>query len=236
MNKNTCVNAGSAKRHRILVVDDHPIVRSGLSQLINQEPDLRVCGEAARAEEALNAIAATKPDLVLLDIAIEGANGIDLTRTIRERDPELPVLILSMHDECLYAERAMRAGARGYVMKQEAPEIVLQAIRRVLGGDLFIKEDVAAAMLRKFVDDGHQQNRKPGVERLSNRGLEIFELIGQGLTTRDVAAKLHLSIKTVESHRAIIKSRLGIDTAAELVRQAVYWVESEGRRTAPRRA
>lgn len=220
---------GGGRRYRILVVDDHPIVRGGLSQLINQEPDLRVCGEAASSAEALEAVNKARPDLVLLDITIKDTNGIDLTRSILERRPGLPVLILSMHDESLYAERAMRAGARGYVMKREAPETVLKAIRRVLSGDIYLSEGIATGMVSRFLHLGRGADNRRGVDRLSDRGLEIFELIGQGCTTREIALKLHLSAKTVESHRAMIKSKLGIESSADLVRQAICWVENEGR-------
>jgi DNA-binding NarL/FixJ family response regulator len=220
----TCGTAVS----RVLIVDDHPIVRSGLGQLVQQEADLQVCGEASDASEALDEIERKKPDLVLVDISLGGSSGIELTKTIRERYERLPVLVLSMHDESLYAERALRAGAKGYVMKQEAAETVLKAIRKVLGGGLYVSDTIAARMLQEFVEGGSDQARV-GVETLSDRELEVFEMIGRGMPTREIAERLHLSVKTIETHRAHIKQKLNLRNATELLHHAVHWMENEQR-------
>jgi len=226
-----CVAAMKPANHRcrarkILLVDDHPIVRDGLAALIGHEPDLTVCGQTASAPEALEAADRFKPDLAIVDISIEGGNGLDLTRTLHERHPHLPVLILSMHDEEIYAERALRAGARGYVMKQESPQTVLQAVRKVLAGGVHVSEKIASRLLGNWVGSSQTPQPRLGVERLSNRELEVFELIGRGCTTARIAETLKRSVKTVESHRAGIKRKLGVKTAAELVYQAVQWVEN----------
>jgi len=212
---------------RVLIVDDHPIVRNGLRQLIEHESDLSVCGAAGSAREAMAAIEEAVPDLVLMDITIEGTNGIEVTKDIREKYPELPILVLSMHDENLYAERALRAGARGYAMKQESPETVLTAIRKVLSGGIHVSDTVASRLLGDYVKDNTVEHAQDGLDMLSDRELEIFELIGRGLTTREIADKLTLSIKTVETHRSHIRQKLRAETTASVTHRAVRWVETE---------
>ncbi len=212
---------------RILLVDDHPIVRHGLSQLIGREDDLEVCGEADHVTEALRAIQELKPDLVLVDISLRDSNGLELIKRVRSSGSDLPLLVLSMHDEALYAERALRAGANGYVMKEQADETVVEAIRKILGGELYLSKEVSGQMLRQFIGGRKTATQSSGVERLSDRELEIFQMIGQGLSTHEIADKLGLSSKTVEAHRAHIKKKLQLEKATQLVHQAIRWVESE---------
>jgi DNA-binding NarL/FixJ family response regulator len=221
------------KRSRVLIVDDHPIVRRGLAQLIAQEAGLEVCGEAESAPEAMAEVCRAKPDLILLDVSIEGMNGIELTKVIREKHPELPVLVLSMHEESVYAERAIRAGARGYVTKQEAPQTVLRAMHRVLQGDLYVSETMAGRMLEDLLDEGPGVDKPIGLRRLSDRELGILGWIGRGLSTRDIAEKLGRSVKTVETHIARIKKKLRLKTRAEVARYAVLWTEGSNENPCP---
>ncbi len=214
------------KVYRILLVDDHPIVRHGLGLLIDHEDDLNVCGETETVAEALDNLQTLNPDLILADISLKGASGLDLTKTLKEQNPDLPVLILSMHDEELYAERALRAGARGYIMKQESADQVIDAIRKVLEGGVYLSEQLAAKMLNNFADGNIDEIEKMGVESLSDRELEVFDLIGRGHTTRMIADRLRLSVKTIETHRAHIKQKLKIDTSTELTHRAFHWVEA----------
>ena len=209
-------------KRMIFIVDDHPIVRQGLALLINREPDLAVCGDAEEAGSALDRIEELKPDLVVLDISLNGPDGLDLLKTIRARDPNLPVLILSMMDEVLYAERGLRAGANGYIMKQQATEQVLVAIRRILGGEIYVSERMSNKMLHLFVGGSPAQQSSP-VADLTDRELEVFRLIGEGHGTRQIADELHLSIKTVESYQAHIKEKLLLKNGRELVQRAIQW-------------
>jgi DNA-binding NarL/FixJ family response regulator len=211
---------------RVLLVDDHPVVRQGLAQLINGESDMEVCGQAESASEALKAIKQDEPDAAVVDISLKDSNGIELIKDLKVRHPQLPVLVLSMHDESFYAERCLRAGARGYITKEEAIETVLTAIRRVLSGDLYLSENMASKMLSVFVSGGRSAAGSD-VERLSDRELEVFELIGLGYQTREVAERLHLSVKTIDSHRANIKRKLGLANATELLQHAIQWVQCE---------
>src|SRR5580704_5972583 len=213
----------SLRKIRVLVVDDHPIVRQGLSQLINQEPDLIVCGQAEDARTALDAIDPSQPDILIVDVSLGGPGGIELLKTIRAKDARLPVLILSMHDESLYAERALRAGANGYIMKQEATERVLVAIRQILGGEVYVSERMAKKMVQQFIG-GSGVSKRSIIDELTDRELEVFRLIGQGHGTRQIAEELHLSVKTVESYYAHIKEKLFLKNARELVQHAVQWV------------
>ncbi len=206
-----------------MLVDDHPLVRHGLSQLINGESDLVVCAEAASGEDALSLVAEQRPDLMVIDIALKGMNGVELIKRIRTRQPEVKMLVSSMHDETLYAERSLRAGARGYVNKEEAPENVIEAIRQVLGGNVFLSAAMKDRLLNVMIDGGDSVQQSP-VENLSDRELEVFTLIGRGLTTREVANRLHLSVKTIETHREHIRAKLQITSSAELMRHAVEWV------------
>lgn len=213
-------------RWNIILVDDHPIIRKGLAELIKQEHDLNVAGTFDEANAALAVMESLKPDLAIVDITLRDTSGIELIKDMKIRFPKLPVLVLSMHDESFYAERALRAGARGYVMKEEAGEKIMTAIRRVLAGEVYLSETVAARMLSKYVDGRPEQGSSP-VERLSDRELEVFELIGRGLGTSQIADKLHRSIKTIEAHRANIKRKLQLRTSPELLRMALQWVQTQ---------
>ena len=210
------------KRYRVLLIDDHPIVRQGLALLVDREPDLCVCGEAEGAHTAFHAIATLRPDIVVLDISLAGPDGLDVLKEIRIKSGSLPVLILSMHDESIYAERALRAGANGYIMKQEATEKVLVAIRRILRGEVYLSDRLTNAMLRQFARRTSSPSGSPLIS-LTDRELEIFRLIGEGHGTRQIADELHLSVKTIESHQAHIKEKLSLKNARELVQHAIEW-------------
>lgn len=214
----------TTRKRQVLIIDDHPIVRQGLRYLIEQEADLMVCGEAGSAAEALSALDTLKPDLLLIDIWLKGPDGLELTKSIRAIYPDLPILIVSMHDETLYAERVLRAGANGYIMKEEVAQNVVQAARRVLSGDIFISDRMRQRILRGVAGQ-RSKTVTSSIDRLSDRELEVFRLIGQARGTRQIAEELHLSIKTIETYRAHIKNKLALDNATELVRQAVQWVE-----------
>ena len=213
---------------RILVVDDHPLVRQGIAQFINQEKDMKVCGEASDGHEALSVIEEMDPDLVIVDIEMKGLSGMELVRNMKVHYPKVPVLMLSMHDESLYAERALRAGARGYLMKEEDPEKVVQAIRIVLNGDVYVSEKATSKIL-KLLSDSKGHDHGSSVDRLSDRELEVFRMIGEGYRTRHIASKLILSAKTVESYKARLKQKLMLKDAAELARYAAEWVKSNAR-------
>lgn len=215
------------KKHRILLVDDHPIVRQGLGLLIDREPDLCICGESEGARSAMHAVTTLRPDLVVLDISLCGPDGLDVLKEIRSKTGSLPVLILSMHDESVYAERSLRAGANGYIMKQEATEKVLVAIRRILQGEIYLSERLTNAMLHQFVHGPASAKVSP-ILGLTDRELEIFRLIGEGHSTRQIANELHLSVKTIESHQAHIKEKLALRNARELVQHAIEWTVNLG--------
>jgi DNA-binding NarL/FixJ family response regulator len=210
------------QKARVFLVDDHPVVRQGLSLLIDREPDLVVCGAADGAGPALSAMENTQIDLLVLDISLEGPDGLDLLKTIRSKHSRLPVLILSMHDELIYAERAMRAGANGYIMKQEATEKVLVAIRKILQGKVYLSDGLTNAMLQQYVRGASAPNPSPLVS-LTDRELEVFRLIGEGHGTRQIADELHLSVKTIESYQAHIKEKLALRNARELLQHAIEW-------------
>lgn len=212
------------KTHRILIVDDHPILREGLAQLIDQQRDLSICGQFEDAGKAFEAVGTLKPDLALVDISLKGSSGIELLKNIKASYPKLLVLVLSMHDESLYAERVLRAGAAGYIMKQEATEKVLTAIRKVISGEIYLSEKMEKRMMHQLVGGRIARTGSP-IEDLSDRELEVFCLIGQGHGTRQIAEELHLSIKTIESHRAHIKEKLNLRNATELVQHAIQWRE-----------
>jgi DNA-binding NarL/FixJ family response regulator len=201
-------------------------LRRGVGQLIDQEKDFVVVGEADDAQKAITAIESTKPDVALIDISLNGASGIELLKNIRVRFPKLKMLVLSMHDESIYAHRALRAGASGYIMKQEGPEKVLVALRRVLRDEVYLSDNLGNRMLHTLVSGRAPTSTSP-IEELSDRELEVFNLIGQGHGTRPIAEKLHLSVKTIESHRAHIKEKLNLQSATELVHHAIQWVQSE---------
>jgi DNA-binding NarL/FixJ family response regulator len=209
---------------RIFIVDDHPLLRRGLAELINREPDMVFCGEAEDSPSAIKAISQIKPDLVIVDISLKGYNGIELIKNIKAFDSKIQILVLSMHDESIYAMRVLKAGAKAYVMKQEVVDKVMEAVRRIRAGKVFVSERVASRMLDQVVVGGDPAPDSP-VDLLSDRELEIVNMIGSGLPTREIAAKLHISIKTVESHRARIKEKLNLQNAIQLVQFCVRWVE-----------
>ncbi len=210
------------QQSRILLVDDHVIVREGFAEIINSKPDLQVCGHASSASRALEAVSRLKPDLVVVDLSLQGGSGLELIKQIKTLHSHLPMLVLSMHDETIYAERCLRAGALGYVMKQEEAETVMRAVRSVLRGEVHVSEAIRGRMLHTLV--GRQlAGDKTGMSRLSDREIDVFQLIGEGLTTRQIAEKLHLSLSTVETHRAHIKQKLNLRNASELMRAAVEW-------------
>jgi len=213
---------------RLLIVDDHPMMRNGLAQLIDNEGDLKVVAEADNAGQAIQAIAKNKFDLALVDISLPDKNGLELIKDIRTLKPDLPILVVSMHDELIYAERVLRAGARGYIMKQEGGQKFLIAIRQVLAGKVFVSEKMSARILENFSGIQMESSSSP-VQKLSDREFEVFQLIGHGVGTRDIAGRLHLSVKTVEVHRANIKGKLNLGTATELVHYAVRWLDAQGR-------
>jgi DNA-binding NarL/FixJ family response regulator len=210
----------AVKRHKIMLVDDHPVMREGLLQLINHEPDLSICGQYEDAPGAFAAIPTHRPDLIIIDLSLRGSSGLELVKNSRATYPKLRILVLSMYDESLYAERVLRAGASGYIMKEEAAENVLSAIRRVLSGGIYLSEKMGARLMRQWVG-GKLNEGGSSLERLSDRELEVFGLIGQGKGTRQIAEHLGLSIKTVESHRAHIREKLNLKDANELVHMAI---------------
>jgi DNA-binding NarL/FixJ family response regulator len=210
-------------KHRVFLVDDHPIVRQGLTLLINQEPDLMVCGEAEEAQSVPDVLARLQPDILILDISLNGPDGFELIKIIRASGSDLPILVLSMHDESMYAERALRAGANGYIMKQEATDKVLDAIRRILRHEVCVSERVANRMLQQLVSRPATAALKPSIDILSDRELEVFRLIGDGHGTREIAEALHLSVKTVESYQAHIKEKLSLPSARALMQRAIEW-------------
>jgi DNA-binding NarL/FixJ family response regulator len=213
-------------RTRILLVDDHAVVRYGIAQLINRQNDLVVCGEEEDAARALSAIGTEKPDLVIADISLKDSSGLELMRNIKAQYSKLPVLVVSAHDESIYAEIAFRAGALGYLMKEEALEKVLTAIRRVLSGAIYVSDSLSAKMLQQQIRGKTDIHESP-VKGLSDRELEVFQLIGRWKKTRDIAQELHLSIKTIEYYREQIKRKLDLSSASELTHYATSWVQRE---------
>jgi DNA-binding NarL/FixJ family response regulator len=211
---------------RILLVDDHAVVRFGIAQLINRQPDMTVCGEEEDASRALGAIATLKPQLVIADISLKDSSGLELMRNIKAQYAGLPILVVSGHDESVYAEIAFRAGALGYLMKEEALDKIIMAIRRVLSGAIYVSDSLAAKMLQQQIRGQTSINESP-VKDLSDRELEVFQLIGQWKTTRDIAEELHLSVKTIEYYREQIKRKLSLKNAAELTQRATAWVGRE---------
>ena len=211
---------------KIFIVDDHPVFREGLAGLIRGEADLTVCGEANSAPQALTAIERFKPDLVLVDIGLPGRSGLELIKDIRALRPETAVLVISMHGESLYAERVLRAGGRGYIMKQEGPEKILQAIRQVLGGQLYLSGSMSSRILDAF--SGNHTQGGSAISRLSDRELEVLQLVGQGKDSRAIAKQLNLSFKTVDAHRGRIKAKLALKNHTELISYAARWVETQG--------
>jgi DNA-binding NarL/FixJ family response regulator len=213
-------------RKRILLVDDHAVVRFGIAQLINRQTDLVVCGEEEDASKALTAIDRLKPDLVIADLSLKDSSGLELMRNIKAQHPGLPMLVVSVHDESMYAEIAFRAGALGYLMKQEALEKIPAAIRRVLSGNIYVSDALGARMLQQQVRGQTDVNESP-VKALSDRELEVFQLIGRWRKTKEIALELHLSVKTIEYYREQIKRKLNLKDAAELTQYATAWVQRE---------
>ena len=207
-------SVSTAPRRRVLVVDDHPIVREGIGQLLAGQPDLCLCGEATDVASGRRAALTLMPDVAVIDLSLGRQSGLELIETLARELPGLPMLALSMHDEALYARRALQAGARGYIMKQEGTALLLQALRTVLLGEVYVSAAVNASLLRSLAPGRTTPN---GIGELTNRELEIYRLVGAGVGTRDIARQLHLSSKTIETHRANIKQKLGLTTAAELV-------------------
>lgn len=211
-------------RKTIFIVDDHPVLRRGLTALIESEAELVVCGEAASYREALLALPQCRPDLVIVDLSLKGGpDGLDLIKELKARHPETPALVLSMHDESVYAERCLKAGARGYVTKERLEDTVLVAIRQLLAGETYMSEELRTRLAMKYVD-GHSLATESPLSALSDRELQVFRMIGQGSSTREIAEELHLSVKTIESHREHIKHKLTIESGTELVHRATRWV------------
>jgi DNA-binding NarL/FixJ family response regulator len=207
-------------KHRVFLVDDHPVLRQGLGRLIDDQPDLAMCGEAESPVEAMRLLPAAKPDVVIVDLTLKGGDGLELCKQIRDRFTTLPILVVSMHDESLYAERALKAGARGYVMKQEPQETVMTALRTVAKGEVYLSAKMSAKLLRSFSGVKSDSDLAP-LERLTDRELEIFRLIGDGQSVRTIAEKLFLSTKTVEAHKEHIKQKLNLKSSNELLQYAI---------------
>lgn len=219
----------SNKKHAVLIVDDHAVVRMGLSMVIDKSADFHVCGESADGSPVLALIAQLKPDVVVLDLTLKDISGLDLLKEIHTRYASLPVLVLSMHEEMVYAERVLRAGALGYVHKEEAIEKVVLALREILHGRIYAAEAVKAKLLRKITRSKVNSSDDPVLDRLSDRELDVFRLLGQGMTTRAIAERWHRSVKTVETYRANIKRKLDLENSAALVREAVEWQSRNNR-------
>jgi len=215
--------AAAGVKSRVFIVDDHMMFREGMKQLIDRESDLTVCGDAAGVEEALQGIAALKPDLVIVDLSLAGSSGLDLIKTLKSQYSTLPVLVVSMHEESLYAERTLHAGASGYVMKHEPAKTVKVAIRKVLGGDLHLSEKMTAILLSKAINRGQTASPVSPMEKLSDRELEVFRMLGEGKMTRQIAEDLNLSIATINSFRNRIKEKLDFKNSAEMILNAIQW-------------
>ncbi len=211
-------------RARVLIVDDHPAVREALALRIGRQADLEVCGEAGDVGEALALVADTEPDLAVVDISLKTGNGIDLIKRIRARNERVRILVWSMHSESLYAERALRAGALGYIDKDQATEQIVEAIRRVLQGKVYLSDALAERLLQRAVGAGRQEAAHSAIDTLSDRELEVFRLIGRGVKTVEIAERLHLSVKTIETYRDRIRQKLGVDDGTRLAHQATQWV------------
>lgn len=211
---------------KIFIVDDHPLVRQGLTQIIEKEENLEVCGEAEDAPSAMKAIGQNVPDVIIVDISLQGNNGLELIKNLKALYENLPILVFSMHDESIYAQRALRAGAKAYVMKKEPPSVIVEAIGRIIKGEIYVSAKVADQVLHQIVSGNANSTSSP-IERLTDRELEVVQLIGRGLSTREIADNLNLSIKTIESHRAHVKEKLSLRNATELVQFSVQWVDQQ---------
>ena len=215
-----------SQKYRILIVDDHPVVRRGLRELLHDEPDLEMCGEAESSEEALEQLADAAPDVVVVDLTLKSGHGLKLIHDIKDRSPKVKSLVSSMHDEMLFAERVLRAGAMGYINKQASPEKIISAIRQILHGEIYLSSRMANRLLHRV--SGDRLPEKSTVERLTDRELQVFQMIGQGLSTREIAKDLELSRKTIETHREKIKAKLRLRNSTELSRDATRWAMENG--------
>lgn len=222
MNKAKITSNGREKKHSIFILDDHPVVRKGLVFILEREPDFYVCGEAGKYSEALEKIESVKPDLIIVDISLDGPNGLDFIQHMKGLNPETKMLVHSMHDEMFYAERVLRAGARGYVMKQEPPDKVIEGVREVLQGKIYVSLRLSERLLQKMSADPASISKSP-VEHLSNRELEVFRFIGEGLSTRQIAQILHRSPKTIDTYRGRIKEKLDLLNSSEVIQYAIKW-------------
>lgn len=211
---------------RIYIVDDHPLVRQGLSQIIASEADMEICGEAEDSPTAMKGVGEANPDAIIVDISLKGNNGLELIKNLKAIHESIPILVFSMHDETIYAQRALRAGAKAYVMKKEAPSKVVDAIRKIIKGEIYVSPSVADQVLHQIVNGPGNISTSP-VDRLTDRELEVVQLIGRGLSSREIAESLHLSVKTIESHRAHVKEKLSLRNATELVQFSVQWVDQQ---------
>lgn len=214
-------------KHKVLIVDDHPLMRKGLALTLQTEGGMDVVGQCDSAETAMDELEELDPDVAIIDISLPGMSGLELIKHLQVFKPHLKLVVVSRHDEALYAERAIRAGARGYIMKLEAGEVIVDAIQRVMNGGIYVSQEINERLLMGMLNGKNIHSSSP-LELLSDRELEVFELTGQGLATRDIAERLHLSVKTVESYRARIKNKLDLNNATELMQHAVQWVESSG--------
>jgi DNA-binding NarL/FixJ family response regulator len=212
---------------RIYIVDDHPLVRQGLSQVINSEADMEICGEAEDAPQAMKGVGPADPDVIIVDISLRGNNGLELIKNLKAIHENIPVLVFSMHDESIYAQRALRAGAKAYVMKKESPTKVVEAIRSIIKGEIYVSPSVADQVLQQIVNGPNNATSTSPIDRLTDRELEVVQLVGRGLSSREIAESLNLSVKTIESHRAHVKEKLNLRNATELVQFSVQWVDQQ---------
>ncbi len=211
---------------RIYIVDDHPLVRQGLSQIVANEADMEICGEAEDSPTAMRGVGDANPDAIIVDISLKGNNGLELIKNLKAIHESIPILVFSMHDETIYAQRALRAGAKAYVMKKESPSKVVDAIRKIIKGEIYVSPSVSDQVLHQIVNGPGNVSTSP-VDRLTDRELEVVQLIGRGLSSREIAESLHLSVKTIESHRAHVKEKLNLRNATELVQFSVQWVDQQ---------
>lgn len=212
---------------RIYIVDDHPLVRQGLSQVINNEADMEICGEAEDSPQAMKGVGPANPDVIIVDISLRGNNGLELIKNLKAIHENIRILVFSMHDESIYAQRALRAGAKAFVMKKESPAKVVEAIRRIITGEIYVSPSVADQVLHQIVNGPNNATSTSPIDRLTDRELEVVQLIGRGLSSREVAESLNLSVKTIESHRAHVKEKLNLRNATELVQFSVQWVDQQ---------
>ena len=225
MNRQESQSKTERNKRKVLIVDDHPVVRDGLTSLINHEDDLFVCGETGEAQEALRLITELKPDVVIVDITLGDSDGIELTKDIKARHAKLPVIVLSMHDESIYAERVLRAGARAYLMKDAVSDKIITAIRTVLGGEIYVSDIMAKKLLRKLAGN-HVDTTNAPIDSLTDREFQVFRWIGQGHKSSKIAKHMHLSVKTVETYHSRIKEKLDLANAAELLQYAIQWANT----------